>query len=117
MITFSLFFTGILLGSTGALLMKRGAIALPPFSVSTDYIWAFVSNPFILAGFALYFIPAIIWTYLLAKLPISIVQPVLALTYVVTPILAMFFLSEPVPFLRWAGICVIIAGVVIVSIS
>ena len=117
MVSVLLFAFGILLGSTGAMFMKRGAMDLPAFSVTSDYIIAFATNTYILAGFTLYFIPALIWTYLLSKLPVSIVQPVLALTYVVTPIMAMYFLSEPVPSLRWVGILVIIAGVVIVSLS
>lgn len=117
MITVLLFVIGILLGSTGAILMKRGAMDLPPFAFNLDYAWAFGSNRYILAGFALYFIPALIWTYLLAKLPVSVVQPILSLTYVLTPLMAMIFLSEPVPGLRWLGILVIIAGVTIVSMS
>lgn len=117
MLTISLFAIGILLGSTGALLMKRGAMDLPPFAMSVDYAWAFGTNRYILAGFALYFVPAIIWTYLLSKLPVSVVQPILSLTYVLTPLMAMVFLSEPVPGLRWLGIAVIVAGVTIVSIS
>lgn len=117
MITFILFAVGILLGSTGALLMKRGAMDLPPFALNIDYGMAFATNAYILAGFALYFIPAIIWTYLLSKLPVSVVQPVLSLTYVLTPLMAMLFLSEQVPGMRWLGIVVIIAGVTIVSLS
>lgn len=117
MTTIILFVVGILLGSTGALLMKRGAMDLPPFAVTFDYAWAFGSNRYIIAGFALYLIPALIWTYLLSKLPVSVVQPVLSLTYVLTPLLAMIFLSEPVPGLRWVGILVIVVGVSIVSVS
>jgi drug/metabolite transporter (DMT)-like permease len=58
---------------------------------------------------------AVIWSYLLTKLDISFVQPILALTYVITPLLAIFFLREHVPALRWVGICIIILGVYIVA--
>jgi len=113
--TVVLFIVGIMMGSVGALCMKVGALKLPDFSPTPGYAVAFVSSPYIMSGFFLYFVPAVIWTYLLAKLPVSIVQPILALTYVVTPVLALMFLGEPVPVLRWLGIAVIIIGVVIVA--
>ena len=115
--TILLFATGIGLGSAGAILMKKGAVLLPEFSVSSQYALAYATNLYIVTSFVLYFIPALIWTYLLTKYPVSVVQPILSLTYVLTPILAMIFLSESVPVLRWIGIATIILGVYLVSQS
>jgi drug/metabolite transporter (DMT)-like permease len=112
-----LFASGILLGSAGGVLLKYGAGSLPKFEPTLAYAVAFISNIYILGGFFLYLIPALIWTYLLSKLPVSVVQPVLALTYVVTPILATLFLKESVPMLRWFGILIIVCGVGIVAVS
>jgi drug/metabolite transporter (DMT)-like permease len=65
----------------------------------------------------LYFLSAVIWSYLLTKLDISFVQPILALTYVATPVLAIIFLGEQVPLMRWVGISIIILGVFVVARS
>ena len=117
MINIFLFAVGILLGSIGWILMKIWASKLPPFSFSIDYLISMFSNLYILVSFILYFIPALIWTYLLTKYDISFVQPMLSLTYVVTPLLAMFIIDEKVSVLRWLWIVIIIIWVFIVSKS
>lgn len=115
-----LFVLSIGFGSVGALLMKigagqMGAVQLNSAQAATHFLLKIFTSPTVLGGMALYFFSAAVWLYLLTKLDISIVQPILALTYVVTPILAIFFLGEGVPLSRWAGIAVIILGVFIVA--
>jgi drug/metabolite transporter (DMT)-like permease len=112
-----LFAIGITMGSLGSICLKVGGSQLPHFSPTWGYVAKFFGNPYVLGGFVLYFLPALIWIYLLGKYPISFVQPILALTYVLTPVLAIFLLNEKVPTVRWLGIAVIIIGVVIVSRS
>lgn len=120
MITALLFLFGILMGASGGILMKVGAGQLGhpeihSFGQLLSYLFHLFTNLPSLAGVALYFFSAIVWAYLLTKLSISLVQPILALTYVVTPILAIVLLHEHVPGMRWLGILVIIAGVFIVA--
>ena len=115
-----LFALGILMGSFGSILMKFGVAPMGHISISSfpeliGFLFRIFTNITILCGMALYFFSAVIWTYLLTKLPLTYVQPILALTYVTTPILAIFILNERVPLLRWVGILVVIVGVVIVS--
>lgn len=119
-ITVILFAVTILFGAIGALLMKVGAghigeVQLNGLSAVLSYAGKMFTSPVILGGMSLYFLSAAMWLYLLTKLDLSVVQPILALTYVVTPILAILFLHESVPALRWVGIVVIIAGVLIVA--
>lgn len=112
-----LFALWIWLGSIWWILMRYGAKQLPDFSVSLNYFIAMFTNIWILTSYILYFIPALIWTYILTKYPISFVQPIMALTYVLTPILGIFLLKEWVPIMRWIWIIVIIIWVYIVSKS
>lgn len=106
-----------MISAVGTILMKIGAMRLPVFSLSLGYATAFLTNLHILLGFLLYLIPAFLWVYLLGRLPVSVVQPILALTYVVTPLLAMIWLGEGIPALRWLGIGTIVAGVAMVGLS
>ncbi len=115
--TIVLFFIGISLWSLGGILMKMWAKDLPIFSLSFSYFYAMFTNIYILLSYFLYFIPALIWTYLLTKYPISFVQPILALTYVITPIFAIIFIWESVPIMRWLWIVIIIFWVFLVSQS
>lgn len=115
-----IFLFGILMGAFGGILMKIGAthighVQIHSLSQLLSYLVKLFTNPESLAGVFLYFLSAVIWSYLLTKLDISFVQPILALTYVVTPILAILLLHEHVVPMRWAGIFVIIVGVFIVA--
>lgn len=115
-----LFIVGIGFGAVGALLMKVGASSLGALQLGnlSDLLFffgKFLTNFIIMAGMALYFLSAAAWLFLLTRLDISYVQPILALTYVVTPILAIIFLSESIPPMRWLGIVIIIIGVFIVA--
>ena len=115
-----MFAIGILSGSLGAFLMKIGAshmgdAQLGSFSQAVSYVLRLLTNPLSLGGMGLYFFSAVVWSYLLIKLDISFVQPILALTYILTPLLAMFFLSERVSTMRWVGIAIIIVGVFVVA--
>lgn len=120
MITIILFALSILFGSVGALLMKIGAGQIGDMQLGSIHaVVIFFSKVFtnftVLGGMGLYFLSAAMWLYLLTKLDVSFVQPILALTYVVTPILAIIFLDEGVSIARWIGIVVIIIGVFMVA--
>lgn len=115
-----LFAMSILFGAVGALLMKVGAgqigaVQLDSAQAILGFVGKMFTSPTVLGGMAMYFLSAAIWLYLLTKLEVSVVQPILALTYVVTPILAIFFIHEKVPLARWLGILVIIIGVYLVA--
>lgn len=115
-----IFLFGITIGSIGGILMKIGARQIGHAEIhSVEQLFQFLIHLFTnipsLAGIFLYFLSAVTWSYLLTKLDISLVQPILALTYVLTPILAIFILGDHIPALRWVGILVIILGVFIVA--
>ena len=115
-----LFAVGILFGAFGGILMKLGAgnigtLNLGNFHEVVAFFIKSFTNITILSGVVLYFLSALIWLLLLTKLDISYVQPILALTYVVTPILAIILLNESVPTMRWVGIAIIVLGVFVVA--
>jgi drug/metabolite transporter (DMT)-like permease len=117
-----IFAVGIAMGSVGGIFMKIGAgqigrIEINSFGQLVDFLFKLFTNPPSLAGVVLYFGAAVVWSYLLTKLELSLVQPILALTYVLTPILAIFLLQEQVSALRWTGILIIVAGVYVVARS
>lgn len=114
------FAMSILFGAFGALLMKVGAgqmgeIQLNTLSAIVGFVFKMFTNLTVLGGMSMYFLSAALWLYLLTKLDISVVQPILALTYVATPILAILFINESVPPARWLGIITIICGVFLVA--
>lgn len=111
-----LVFLGALLSSVGGVFLKAGATRLPPINGVLD-LCAIFMNWRILAGLALYFIPAVLWILLLRKVDLSLLQPLMSIVYVITPLLAFYFFKEHVSILRWTGIGVIIIGVTLISRS
>lgn len=107
------------LGVTGELLFKTGAITIKNSDLSTvqhmaSALLAILKNPVIIIGFACYAIASVLWIIILSRLDLSYAYPLYALMYAFVPIAAMFFLGEQVPVGRWAGIVLIVAGVVTV---
>ncbi len=109
-------FFGALLSAAGGIFLKLGAMRLPPIHSALD-LMGILLNWRIVIGLALYFIPAMIWILLLRKVDLSLLQPLMSMVYVVTPLLAIYVFNEHVSALRWAGIGVIVIGVVMISRS
>ena len=58
-----------------------------------------------------------LWLAVLSWEDLSVALPLQALSYVVVALLAQWFLGEHVGGMRWAGICLICAGVALVTRS
>ncbi|GGP23644.1 EamA family transporter [Silvimonas iriomotensis] len=110
-----IFATG--LAALGSLCLKLAALRLPTFSVTPGYALALISNPYLIVGAALHVVPLLIWVYLLKFVDLSKLQPMMSMVYVFSAVLAYLVLQEPVGGMRIAGICIIIVGVCLVSIS
>jgi len=76
-----------------------------------------LSNPWLLLGVALQATFFAMYLTLLSRAQVSQVLPMTALDYVVVALLARLVLAEAVTPTRWAGIALIIVGVVLVSRS
>jgi len=112
-----LLFVGVISGALGALLLKMGAAKLPITENILIIVYSASKNIFIISGLLLYIIPSAIWIWLLRVMPLTVLQPALSLTYVVSALLAMFFLHEEVNICRWIRIFVIMSGVLLVGKS
>jgi drug/metabolite transporter (DMT)-like permease len=59
----------------------------------------------------------IIWSAILSKIDLSVAVPIASLSYILVPLVSIFFLHEKITALRWLGIFFILAGVIFVSLS
>jgi len=75
------------------------------------------ANIHTLGGTALYVAATGLWFVVLARKPVTLVYPLMALSYVIAPLLAMWLLKERVSTQQWTGIAVIVAGVAIFASS
>jgi drug/metabolite transporter (DMT)-like permease len=114
-VQWALIIGGIVLGAIGGIFLKIGAQELSHDQHLQDIVWSAITNYKIALGFCMYLWPSFIWIYLLKKMDLSLLQPICALVYVITPILAFLFLKEQVSLQRGLGILIIMIGVYVVS--
>jgi drug/metabolite transporter (DMT)-like permease len=111
--TFLLGLVAITLLSAGQTAIKYGLIQIDGVSLSngiTD-ILKLLQTPWVIVGFALYGVSAILWLDVLSKLDFSLAFPMVALTYVFTLLIGRFFFGETVGWERILGVALILSGV------
>jgi drug/metabolite transporter (DMT)-like permease len=72
-------------------------------------------NPYVLAGVASYGFSTIFWLVLLSRVELSYAYPALSMGYVLITLVSALLLGEQVSAMRWAGVFVIVAGVILVT--
>jgi drug/metabolite transporter (DMT)-like permease len=81
------------------------------------YFWKALTTPAIIIGTALHAVAFFLNLALLARAPVSFIVPMAALEYFVAVLLARMVLGETVEPLRWGGVALIMAGVVMLSMT
>lgn len=112
-----LIFSSIGLAAFGQIVLKVGMARNGEISLSVGPLLQAITNPFVLGGLSLYGISLLIWLVVLSREDLSFVYPMVAFSYVLTTILAKFFLKEDVPALRWLGLALILMGIICVAKS
>lgn len=106
-----LLFLNILLLLAGQVLWKIGLGKLS-FSIMN-----LLQSPYIWAGLVLYAAATYLWLKVLSIVPLSIAYPIQSVVYILALIPAIFLFGEYVPWTRWAGCCVILIGVFLVTLK
>jgi drug/metabolite transporter (DMT)-like permease len=112
-----------LIGGTGHIMLSKGMQAVgdlteaPALRTAGAMAARALSSPWLLLGVALQATFFAMYLTLLSRTQVSQLLPMTALDYVVVALLARVVLAEAVTPMRWAGIALIIVGVVLVSRS
>lgn len=103
---------GILIGTVGQTLMKY-------YALKTELTFGWQLIPQILTNFPLmmtfgwYFLGAVLWLFILKKLPLSLAYPFLALNYITVVITAALFFHEPLSMGKVFALALIATGVAV----
>lgn len=106
----------VLLASIGQLLLKLSVSGRDP----ADGLGTFLclsTNPYFLSGIFLYVLTTAGWMWALSEFPLSKAYPVLALSFVLVPVLAWVFLGEGLGARQVAGMVLIMIGVSLIGAS
>ena len=91
----------------------RDALA-PPYSLGN--VASVIANKYVLGGFLLYGLGAVIWLGVLSKWDVSKAYPLVGLGFALTVVVGLM-LGEQVSLLRAGGVALICAGVFLVARS
>lgn len=111
----------VMLSAGGQLAMKSGVISLEKLSVTNIIVPStmlkLISNPLIILGVFLYGVASIFWLSILSRSELSYAYPMIAISYVVTSVIAWLLFKENLTLIRFLGISMIIAGVYVISLK
>jgi drug/metabolite transporter (DMT)-like permease len=118
--TFILIFFMILFGPLGNVSLSKGMKTIGAISLHNpaDLLSVGVQifqSPFIWLGVLLLLMFFVSYLLVLSWADYSFVQPAGSIAYAVVALWAHFLLQEPISPMRWAGVCVICLGVLIVG--
>ncbi|TAG95250.1 MAG: transporter [Oscillatoriales cyanobacterium] len=113
---FLVLLAAILCGVLGQFSLKAGAKILGPIGAANlvEKITSMATQPFIIAGLALYALSSIGFIVVLSRANISIVSPLLSISYLFTVLGGKIVFNEPLPPLRLVGVGLIMTGVIFV---
>ena len=112
----------VVLAAVAQLTLKHGMVQVTdhgavPLNIK-DPVGMFrriVSTPAVWGGLALFVASAAAWLIVLSRASLSFAYPFVSLTYVLILLFDRFIVGESVSPLRWAGVALIMAGIVLVS--
>jgi drug/metabolite transporter (DMT)-like permease len=118
--TFILIFFMILFGPLGNVSLSKGMKTIGAISLHNPADMLRVGlqifqSPFIWLGVMLLLMFFVSYLLVLSWADYSFVQPAGSVAYAVVALWAHFLLKEPISPIRWAGVCVICLGVLIVG--
>jgi drug/metabolite transporter (DMT)-like permease len=104
-----LVFSCTVLGAIAQILIKKGMTHFVPEPM------AIITNMQLLIGYTLYGINTLLLVLALREGELSMLYPIIALTYVWVILLSYTLLREPPNWYKNAGICAIVAGVAVLG--
>lgn len=116
-------FVCVVLTAASQLFLKLGTapLSLPQSDESRTGAQAVITtlllSPYFWLGMLCFGLSAVLWIFVLSKLPLSAAYPLVALGVVLTTLAARFLLGETISSMRATGIGVIVVGVILVGLS
>ena len=84
-------------------------------ALNADSLGQIATQIWVWAGLAIFAVSAVLWLFALSRADLSFAYPFAALGYVIIVIASIVFLDEHVQPITWAGIVLIVAGIVLIA--
>jgi multidrug transporter EmrE-like cation transporter len=86
-------------------------------AMPVEIAYAIATSPAVLLGMFCFGLSAVVWLFVLSKIPLSTAYPFVALGIAITVLAGRLIFDEPLSALKLFGVGIIIVGVVTVSVS
>lgn len=73
--------------------------------------------PLVWLGLIFSFFSLLIWLFVLTKTDLNFAFSLDSMRYVLIAVASMIFLKEKIGIVRWAGICAVVCGIILVTIG
>jgi len=111
----------IFLAVGGQILMKLGMLHIGELTLHTRNILAtavrIFSTPVIILGLIFLGISAFLWLVAISQLELSVAYPMVAITYVLVPVLSCLIFKEHLTMMRMISMSIIILGIILLAKS
>ncbi len=117
LVNLGLILVSVILGVLGQLCMKYGSMQLGVVNLTQplQFFLAALTNFYTLAGLTLYFISSLFWIVTLSRVELSFAYPLISIGYVLVLFLSALLFKEKVLPVHYAGVALIISGVVLIT--
>jgi undecaprenyl phosphate-alpha-L-ara4N flippase subunit ArnE len=103
------------ISACGQVLLKYAMTQVGPLNFSPDVLLRALRQPFLPVALVIYGLALLMWLEVLSKTPLSVAYPVLAVTYVLVPLISQFVFDEQLQTSHYLGMCLILAGVALIG--
>ena len=106
--------------SLGQVLFKKGLLVTGEITLKGSVIGELVRmvfQPLVFSGLILYVVSTILWLMALSKTTLNFAYPFTALTFILVMLSSRVIFLESIPTLRYFGIALIIAGILLSSVA
>jgi drug/metabolite transporter (DMT)-like permease len=103
-----------ILGAAAQLLLKVGSATVATDSLFT-IVWTMAANPPLVAGLSLYGLSTVLFIYALRNEQLSLLYPLISLTYIWVTIVSVTVLDESLSWWKVSGVLVIVGGVALLG--
>ncbi len=117
--TLLLIFGSVLLSAFAQMFLKLGVTRADGTNSGSalSELGSMLASPLVLVGLGLYGAGALLWLFVLGKVPLSVAYPFVGAGFIVTAIIAVVLLGEQFTASRAAGTLLIAIGCVLVARS
>jgi multidrug transporter EmrE-like cation transporter len=108
-------FVAAAISAFGQVLLKYAMIKHGPINFSMHGLFELFTEPRLFFALVLYAAALLMWLHVLSKVPLSTAYPILAITYVIVPLLSLFFFDEHIQQFQAIGICLVMIGIAMIG--